>query len=403
VTDGLVQVTLGDSLEVKRRLVVVRDKSKPIQALIDDHVGQSNGNTSDLRQPPANLSFLEALDGKAVVLRMHHALYDAWSIKMIEKDFRHLLAFGKVPQARQPLECVVRQIRDMEDLEAEKDYWKRFLSHAQDTVLKMDAEGEALSAPTHAAPLGTHFKVHYPSLVPHATLDAFSRTQSRARVTAAVILAYARTLGQFTGRCQPAFGLNHASRSLCSPNGTQTLDLTTASVPTLTVTPFCVDLGGQRAEALLPETQLLDAIEDHLAELTKFAQSDAARRFWPRFNSYINIIYPGDVDVKVEDQNSKTGTNVLCRHRLGEPLATEYFTITEPSMSTMSTIEGLDTSHLCPNRFFLNIIVHEGQGLSVTATGDSGLCGGDVTKVANIVSHFGSELTRIIRGPDSSW
>jgi hypothetical protein len=69
----------------------------------------------------------------------------------------------------------------------------------------------------------------------------------------------------------------------------------------------------------------------------------------------------------------------------------------------MSTIEGLDTSHLCPNRFFLNIIVHEGQGLSVTATGDSGLCGGDVTKVANIVSHFGSELTRIIRGPDSSW
>ncbi|KAK7409428.1 hypothetical protein QQX98_008389 [Neonectria punicea] len=383
---GLVQATLNEEWAGEGRFTAVDDLSKPIQALIEEHVSEGNAQPSDLRQPPARLSFLEASDGKAVVLRVHHALYDAWSIKMIEKDFNELLGFGKVVQTRAPLEHVVRQIRDIRQPDAEDSFWKRHLSHAQDTVLHTDAESDA-SSTTNGSPLGPHFKASYPAIVPQNTIDALSQTKSNARTSAAIILAFAKTLGHFTRRSQPTFGLNHASRSLCSVDGVQTLDLTAASVPTLTVTPFSIDLDSQ-SPGTSSEEHLLDTVQDHLAQLTKFAQSDGAQKFCPRFNSYINILYP--------DEHVKAATNVLSRHRLGEPLASDYFTITEASSSTVSTIEELDTAHLCPHRFFLNVIVHQGQDISVAVSGDEALSGGDLAMVTKLVSYFGSELAKII-------
>ncbi|KAK7425996.1 hypothetical protein QQZ08_007578 [Neonectria magnoliae] len=385
---GLVQVTLSEQWAGEGRFTAVDDLSKPIQSLIDEHVSKGNAQPSDLRQPPARLSFLEASDGKAVVLRVHHALYDAWSIKMIEKDFNELLGFGKVAQTRAPLEHVVRQIRDVRQPDAEDSFWKCHLSHAQDTVLNTDAESDASSS-TNGSPLGPHFKASYPAIVSQNTIDALSQTKSNARTSAAIILAFAKTLGHFTKRSQPTFGLNHASRSLCSADGAQTLDLTAASVPTLTVTPFSIDLDSQSPGTSSDEL-LLDAVQDHLAQLTKFAQSDGAQKFCPRFNSYINILYP--------DEHVKAATSVLRRHRLGEPLASDYFTITESSSSTVSTIEELDTAHLCPHRFFLNVIVHQGQGISVAVSGDEALSGGDLAVVTKLVSYFGSELAKIIEG-----
>ncbi|XP_044724647.1 AMP-binding enzyme domain-containing protein [Hirsutella rhossiliensis] len=395
---GLVQVTLGEQWTGEGHFAVLKDLSKPIQALIDEHVGEENGKPSDLREPPVRLSFVEALDGKAVVLRVHHALYDAWSIKMIEKDFNELLAFGKVLQTRASLEHVVHQIRDIRQLDAEHSYWKHHLAHAQDTILHAGAKDDALSASTYKSPLGPHFKASYSAVVPQSTIDALSRTKSNARTSAAIILAYARMLGHFTKCSQPTFGLNHASRSLSSADGAQTLDLATESVPTLTVTPFCVNLDSQSPGLSSSEEHLLDFVQDHLAQLTKFAQSDGVQQFRPRFNSYINILYAGDNAAGVEDDEVEAATKVLSRHRLREPLASDYFTVTKPSSSTFSTIEELETSHLCPHRFFLNVIVHRGEYIRVAVSGDDALCGGDLTMVTKLVSYFGSALAKIIEG-----
>ncbi|KAH6892510.1 hypothetical protein B0T10DRAFT_594262, partial [Thelonectria olida] len=390
---GLVQVTLSEQWVGEGRFTVVRDLSKPIQALIDGHIGEENNKPSDLRQPPARLSLLEALDGKAVVIRVHHALYDSWSIKMIEKDFNELLAFGKVLQTRAPFRDMVRQIRDIMQPDAEYSYWKHHLSHAQDTILHTGTERDASSASTSKSPLGPHFKASYSAVVPQSTIDALSRTNSNARTSASIILAYARTLRHFTKSSQPTFGLNHASRYLSSTDGTQTLDLTNASVPTLTVTPFCMDLDSQ-SSMVSSDEHLLDFVQAHLAELTKFAQSDCVQKLCPRFNCYINILYPEDNTAEVQDLDGRAGMKVLSRHKLREPLASDYFTITKASPTTVSTVEGLETSHLCPGRFFFNVIVHEGPDISVVVSGDDVLCDGDLTGVTNLVSYFGSELAK---------
>ncbi|KAM6509561.1 hypothetical protein FALCPG4_017213 [Fusarium falciforme] len=362
---ALVQVTLSG--KEGRGFTALKNMSKPIPVLIEEHVGEENGKPSDFRQPPARLSFLEASDGKAVVLRLHHALYDAWSIKMIEKDLNDLLNVGKVLETRVSLGDAVGQIRDIRQPDAEHAYWRNHLSRAQDTVLNSNT-----SASEQNSPLGRHFKTIYPDVIPRNVI------KRNARSSAAILLTYAKALGHVTKCSRPTFGLNHASRSLSSADGTQTLDLTTASVPTLTVTPCCVDLESGHA---------LDSVQDYLAQVTKFSQADGVQSFCPEFNSYLNIIYTGE-----NTKNEHEG-QALSRFRLSEPLASDYFTIMEPPLSTVSTIEGLATSHLCPHQFFFTVIVGQDQGAKVSVTG---VDVGSRAMVNNLVSHFGFEFKKII-------
>ncbi|KAF4493937.1 Ferrichrome siderophore peptide synthetase [Fusarium agapanthi] len=229
-----------------------QDVSKAVEELIAEHVSQENVKASDLKEPPVRLSFLEAADNKAVVLRLHHALYDAWSIKMIEQDLNNIL-----------------------NRKAEEAYWRRHLSGAEETILGHNVGHTVLSA--H----GPQFKTSS-NIVPHNSIRSLLQ-KSSPEVSAALILSYARTLQHFTQHTKPTFGLNHASRSLSSPDGTQTLDLTVASTPTLSMTPFSIDLE-------LSTEELLGFIQDHLAQLNCFSQADDVRKLSPMFNVFLFLL-----------------------------------------------------------------------------------------------------------------
>lgn len=387
---GLVQVILAEKWSPPDSFATVQDSTKPVQALVDDYVREGNNRASDLKQPPAHLTLVEGSDGKAVVLRLHHALYDAWSIKMIIKDLDQLLAGGNV-QPRTQLSNSVREIMAIREPGAEDSYWKSHLAHAQDTLLGAQAD------PASTSPYGPHFQVRSSDVVPQATIDKLSQTTGKAGTSAAIILAYARTLQQLTGSSRPTFGVNHAARSLSSADETQTLDLTDANAPTMTTTPLSLDLGAPSTPA--SDKDLIDFVQGHLAQLTKFAQSDGAQGFSPRFNAHINILYPGDnnnADAETNQAAGDAGLAVLQRHRLDEGLASEYFTVTRPSPSTASTVDGLETAHLSPHRFFFNVIVREGGGVSVAASGDEALFGGDRVAVTSVVEGFAAELTKIL-------
>lgn len=382
---GLVQVILSEQWSPSESFARLRDSSRPIEALVEECVRDDNNKPTDLRQPPARLTLLEGSDGKAVVLRLHHALYDAWSIKMIAKDLDQLLAGGDA-QRRTQLSDVVRQVAAIRDPSAEDSYWNNHLAQAEDTLLGSQDDTASPS------PFGPHFQVRSQNVIPQATADKLSQSASKASTSAAVILAYARTLQQLTGRSRPTFGVNHAARSLSSADETQTLDLTNANAPTMTTTPFSLDLG--EASAAANDKDLIDFVQGHLAQLTKFAQSDGAQRFSPRFNAHINILYPGETSTD-DNNEGGAGLTVLKRHRIDEYLASEYFTVTEPSTTADSTIEGLETGHLSPHRFFFNVIVRDG-GVSVAASGDEALFGGDRAAVMGLMDSFAEELTKIL-------
>ncbi|KAF4951973.1 hypothetical protein FGADI_7089 [Fusarium gaditjirri] len=374
----LSQITLSEEWTARSRFIALQDSSKTVEEFIAEHVSQENAKASDLKEPPVRLSFLEAADGKAVVLRLHHALYDAWSIKMIEQDLNDLFGGDRIREDRQSLEQAVQSIRGIRQPDAEEAYWRRHLSGAQETVLGHNTEHTAQSS------LGLQFKTSSNVILNESIKSLLQKSSSE--VSAALILSYARTLQHFTHRSKPTFGLNHASRSLSSPDGMQTLDLTAASIPTLSVTPFSIDLESSVEDQL-------GFIQDHLAQLNCFSQADSTRKFSPRFNSHLNIIHRRDPTTH-ENGSSTERRKVLERYRLPEPLASNYFTATEPS-SAVSTIEGLDTAHLSIHNLFFNVIMGESGGITMSASGDESLFDGTRATVADLVDCFLAELSKV--------
>ncbi|KAF4336773.1 ferrichrome siderophore peptide synthetase [Fusarium beomiforme] len=373
----LYQVTLTKEWPAQTRFTALQDMSTSIEALIMKHVSEENAKPSDLREPPVRFSFLQAADGKAVVLRLHHALYDGWSIKMFEQGLFLLLDQGSLQETRPPMAKVVRDIARIRQPHAEEAYWKSHLANAEETVIMCNAENMAQSS------LGPYFKTSS-EIPPDGTLSSLS-DKSNSEVSAAIILAFARTLKHLTQRTRPTFGLNHASRSLSSPDGIRTLDLAAASVPTLSVTPFSVDLE-------LPPENLLGFIQDHLAQLNCFSQADGVRKLSPIFNSYINIIHRGNVTINSQG-DAPVGSGVLERYRLPESLASSYFTTTEPS-STISTIEKLDIAHLPAYNLFFNVILGENGGITISASGDEALLD-EETRKAGLVEYFIHQLQKL--------
>ncbi|KAL6914686.1 hypothetical protein FSST1_012446 [Fusarium sambucinum] len=374
----LFQVTFNEQWSPQQSFTTIRESSKTIEALIHDHVSEENIKASDMMTPAARLSFLEASDGKAIVMRLHHALYDGWSVKMIEKDLNQLLSSGKSEVSRPSLQNTVQQMNDIRSPDAESTYWTQYLSRAEETIFG--------AAGTTPSPFGPQFKATFPDKIPQAAIDLLSQ-KSQSQTSTAIILAYAKTLKQMTQKTQPTFGLNHASRSLSSSDGMQTLDLTDASIPTLTVTPLSVDLTASS------ESQL-GFIQDHLAQLTCVAQADGLSKISPRFNSYLNIIHRTDST----DSNANDG-GVLQRYRLPEPLASSYFTTTEPS-SIVSTVDQLDTSHLCAHRLFFNVIVSQSEGIKITLSADEAIWGGDHGMIENLVRCFSDRLEDVVKELD---
>lgn len=386
-TQKLVQVTFSSRFSVGERFVVIQDSSSTIQSLVYRYVAESNARPSNLTKPPSSLTYLEARDGNAVVLRIHHALYDGWSIKMIEGDLMNLLSKSDV-QSRQSLNTVVQKIQSSREHEAETLYWNDFLSGSQNTVIGILPVDTEKTTSREKSAFGAHFKEKHSSIVNSGTI-AVLRSLSNTGLSSAIIVAYAKTLGVFGNCSRPVFGFNHASRSLSAANGAGDVDLMDASIPTLTATPLTVDLKRTGNVSL-------NAVKDHLAQLNKYSQADGLDKICPAmYNSYLNVIFRQAIAREEAEQISPA--RVLTRQRLGEPLASDYFTKSEPSQGTMSTIEGIDTSHLCPHRLFFNVVVDEEQDISVSISGDELLFGDNTAGFGEFVQRFAYELEHVAK------
>lgn len=377
------QVILDESIIVARSLTVVQDGTITVPELIEKHVRDGNNTPSDLTNPPVLLSFLEACDGKAVVLRVHHALYDSWNIKLILKDLVRLFSAGSLPHYPS-LHHKIQEINNIRQPEAEKNYWKKYLANAQDTIVQ---PGD-VSVNDSKNPMRPHFRIVYEDSLSHSISNTlFSSMNSKSYTSVAIILAYGRTLAQLTGCSQPTFWFNHSSRSLESPSGEHTIDLTDLSFPTMTVTPLTVDMETPSKQ------QSFEAVRGHLAQLTRFAQAENLESLAPKSNSTINIIYP--------EGNDEGHTNViekeqgLYRHKLNEPVASDYFTNTIPSLIA-STVDGLDTSLMHAEQLYFNVSVFPNGNFKISVSGVKEILRGDERLVDSLIKSFVNELSGLM-------
>ena len=229
-------------------------------------IKQESARRFDLFAPPCALTLLRGENFDIVLLQLHHALYDAWTIDVLLRDLNSLY-FGH----RLPLPLSPPNFSPMITSKDQRDYWTKRLHRAQQTVLRSKSQDD-----------GVFFEKEKIS-----GLNAFESKcrQHLISLSTAMQISFARQLTKYASVTNPVFGLFQAGLLSSHSN------LDSNTFPTLNVTPVLVRDAAERSisdlsGALMSEAKARENHENVCLE-DIFQSIDCKDR--PLFNVFLNI------------------------------------------------------------------------------------------------------------------
>ncbi|CAI7569082.1 unnamed protein product [Penicillium discolor] len=210
-------------------------------------------NPSDLFTPPARLHLIQHPESDALVLTLHHALYDAWAITILVKELEALYQGENLaPPCEFP--SFVTSTLQAANSESAQSYWEGALGMGERTIL-----GPGLAG-------------HEGTLHVRSSERIFSRKLGEIQVQcrrlevsvpSLMLLAVGRSLARTAGIVHPTFGLFQSGRSNEYP---QIQDM---AGPTVNMLPLVVP------DALAsPAPQALIAMQHDLVRRNLHDQTD---------------------------------------------------------------------------------------------------------------------------------
>ena len=299
----------------------------------------------DLFDAPCRLYLVRGHDQDCVLIKLHHALYDAWNISTLVADLSNLyqsINLTPVPSFKAFIQHTNQSLHGQD----QKLYWTRSLSNAQPTLLKHSLTDNRSSFTIKPRAIFVALEGVVPSL-----RDVMGILQkSDISLSTLVLLAFSRTLARHTSIPNPIFGLYATGRST-SFDGIHNL-----CAPCLNVTPFMIP------DALLDNdtkavVQTAQAAQADLAARVRFEQSylhdifdwiGSARR--PLFNTYINILLHAD---DINSSSSKEAYAILVPRQLG---SWEELLTAQNSVPGRTAVDALDTDVLAKNNFYMDVV-----------------------------------------------
>ena len=238
----------------------------------------------DLFNPPSKLRLIRADTRDFVILKLHHATYDAWTIPTIIKDLAALY-HGINLSSPPPIESFIRHTTHAFNTLREKAYWLKSLQNSQPTLLRPSVH---LFTPTQTSiPIALTIKSALPDL---HTLETVCR-QASTTLPTLILLAHARTLSHHTAIANPTFGLYQTGRSA------PITEIHELCYPCLNVTPVLI-----RDALTRPIIESAHSLQADLAERVEYEQSFLHQVLeWvrpagdegivqPLFNTFVNIL-----------------------------------------------------------------------------------------------------------------
>jgi amino acid adenylation domain-containing protein/non-ribosomal peptide synthase protein (TIGR01720 family) len=192
-------------------------------AAVHDAVSAAAAERWALDRLPLLGAALLRLEGASVlVFRAHHAIYDGWSARVLERELRALYdAFSRgLPSPLEPLPAQYadwaawqRRWMDGGGMDAQLAYWRRALAGAP-ALLELPADRPRPAAPTHA---GADLAFH----LPPATLAAARALARREGATLFMVLlaAYDVLLARLAGADDVVVGTQVAGRTRAETEG----------------------------------------------------------------------------------------------------------------------------------------------------------------------------------------
>ena len=296
----------------------------------------------DVFSPPVELSLARCTAGyDHLALKLHHALYDAWTIGKIADELGALYE-GRVLS---PIPCSTSMMEDIirsSVAESSQDYWRKTLADCQGTMLST-ANQPASAVRERQGSSGTSC-FFLQKVMPDLHQLESRCQQFDASLPRVILVAFGRLLAELTAVKSPTFGLYHTGRS------SHVEELTESCLPCMSMTPLMV-----REPLTRGIRSSVEALELHLAARVPFEQSNLYDIFkwigWgprPLFNTFVNILWRRiEADTRPEDKTEA----------FFSPWEAGKFDDLTPSLRLpgRSGVDGLDTSLLVDGNLFLDV------------------------------------------------
>ena len=275
------QVILKPSTVTSTNLITIQAMADFDEA-VERQIRFEAKNPSDLSIAPVGLCLIQGKDRDAVLLTLHHASYDAWTIPFLISDLAALYAGLNLDPTPDFSAFVKHTICSRRSLD-HKSFWQNILRAAQPTLL---------NPPSSPIPHTTIPKFQpqkfllLPSLIPNlSSLTILSRTHNTT-LQVLLLLAFARLLARLTDTTNPTFGIYQLARSATFK------DIHQLTGPCLNITPFSVHNpldSSTTASAKNIQTDLARRVpyeQSYLSEILSCVNKGVL------FNTYINILFP---------------------------------------------------------------------------------------------------------------
>ena len=341
----------------------------------------------DLFTAPSRLYLIRGGDQNCVLMKLHHATYDAWTIATIIADLTALyrnVNLAPVPNFKPFIQHTIQSLQ----AEEQKDYWTKCLIRSQPTLLKPSLAHAKVQSNIKPKPTFVVLKGAIPNL---KSLAATIR-RSEVAVPTLILIAFARTLARYTSISNPIFGLYQTGRS-ASFDGIRNL-----CAPCLNITPLLIP------EALSCEPRATaQALQSDLAARVPFEQSYlhdilewVGSSHVPLFNTYVNILWHEGVNAP----SSSSEDDLLVPWRPG---SSSELAPTEP-MPGRTAVDGMDVGMIAEKNLFLDVgRSFDGDAADFTIKCDGGLMEGEEVRrfavevteeVIQLVQTIGDDVRR---------
>ena len=308
----------------------------------------------DLFSPPSKLHLVHGGTQDFVVLRLHHATYDAWTVQTLVEDLAalyHGTHLSSPLRFESFIHYTMRTIRT----EPEQVYWHKSLENCQQTLLQQSSLTQSntlIPTSTNSTPIFISIKSAIAKLQDLET----SCRQSSTSLPTIILLAYARALARRTSVTNPAFGLYQAGRS-ASFKGIDQL-----CVPCLNITPVVIPAALDR-----PVLESAQRLHSDLAERVEYEQSYLHEVLElvgcggkPLFNTFVNILSHEGAHGAPSPSPTTTITTTTSSDPLFIPHQPANLPMdpapAEPMNDGKTAVDALEVGYLAEKNLYLDVV-----------------------------------------------
>ncbi|KIY67738.1 putative peptide synthetase [Cylindrobasidium torrendii FP15055 ss-10] len=357
------QVVFQDTHKDSWRIV---EGEGEFDACIKQEVKALYGQPSDVSRPPAQAVLVRVGDECALLLSMHHATYDAWSVPHFIADLNALLV-NAACKSTVNFSDFVRVIGE-KDVDAETAFWGSALEGAKATLLKPKYEDPA--------PLTQVFARASDVVTNAEGVNAACQAKGTS-LQAVALAAWGKIATRMTGVDSPVLGVYHTGRAA-------TFDgLATLAGPCVNVLPMQIPEGDNASSF----------IQSQLGKRTRFEHSavgDIVKQLGltsePLFNVFVNLMWHGD-----KIRSVREGGLALENYSVGVPW--DY--VSHEPFVMNSTVDAMDCSYLPEAGLYADVVLNaQKNSLGVAVRCNETLMRKD--ELEEIVKLFGQEVGKIV-------